>query len=99
MNRKMDYQVVTSGDLSMERAASALADRIGRLIDQGWEPTGGVALMPFLGVWVVQCDQRSDGDLRVDALSHSVIATGPDREAAVGAWNHRYQPVRNNSTR
>jgi hypothetical protein len=45
MNRKMDYQVVTSGDLSMERAASALADRIGRLIDQGWEPTGGVALV------------------------------------------------------
>lgn len=45
MNKKIEYQAVTSGELSIERAATTLTERVSRLLDQGWEPTGGVSLV------------------------------------------------------
>lgn len=45
MNKKIDYQVVTSGALSIERAAATLTEHVSRLLEQGWEPTGGVSLV------------------------------------------------------
>lgn len=45
MNKNVEYQVVTSGDLSIEGVASKLTERVTRLVDVGWEPTGGVSLV------------------------------------------------------
>ncbi len=40
-----EYEIVTSGELSLEKSTSTLKERVNRLLYAGWEPSGGISVI------------------------------------------------------
>ena len=42
---KLEYDIVTAGDSSIENLSAAIAAKVTRKIAHGWIPTGGVSIL------------------------------------------------------